>query len=282
MSHWHTAAVIADTTAVTCGVMVFDGGHHFSHAATPHTIGPLVLRLMLCEMAVRRTNPLGFFVSLVLPASTDDESSAWVSAFQSSIESSSDSLNCPCLGLTVTKSGAAVTVIMTAVGDVFASDASKGQTLNSGHRLYVAGYLGDRYIGRQIEEGHHGDMDQEDRDYFRHAYENPPALFPLTAALKTVPHTHHLIRTGLGPCLLDMCAPFSLRAYIKNKSIPRSPAFQRLPLSHKMDDILMTGQDYTLLLTVPPGESSDVHYISCRFQIPLTLVGHLYQDCVDD
>src|SRR5271154_2087312 len=81
-----------DLVLTTDGVIA---GVHFFPDDPPEGIGRKVLRMNISDLAAKGARPLGFLLSLSLPAGTDE---GWIAAFASGLGNDAERYGCPLLG----------------------------------------------------------------------------------------------------------------------------------------------------------------------------------------
>ena len=141
------AAVIApppgcDVVLTTDGVIV---GVHVFPDDRPENIGRKALRMNLSDLAAKGATPIGFLLSLALPAAIDE---AWLAAFAGGLGEDAERYGCPLLGGDTDRTPGPASVSIAAFGAVPHGKMVRRSTAKPGDHIIVTGTIGDAALGR--------------------------------------------------------------------------------------------------------------------------------------
>jgi thiamine-monophosphate kinase len=130
-----------DLVVTTDGVIA---GVHFFPDDPPDTIGRKVLRMNLSDLAAKGAKPLGFVLSVALPAAIDE---TWVGAFTKGLGEDAAHYNCPLFGGDTDRTPGPTSASITAFGAVPAGKMVRRSTAKAGEIVIVTGTIGDAALG---------------------------------------------------------------------------------------------------------------------------------------
>ena len=128
-----------DLVLTTDGVIA---GVHFLPNDPPENIGRKALRINLSDLAAKGATPVGFLMSIALPAATDE---AWIAAFAAGLGEDAKHYACPLLGGDTDHAPGAL-VSIAAFGTV-PSAMVRRATAHAGETVVVSGTIGDAALG---------------------------------------------------------------------------------------------------------------------------------------
>src|ERR1700729_218476 len=140
------AAVIAppagcDVVLTTDGVIA---GVHYFPEDRPQNIGRKALRMNLSDLAAKGATPLGFLLSLALPAGIDEP---WIAAFAAGLGEDAERYGCPLLGGDTDHTPGPTSVSIAAFGAVPHGKMVRRSTAKPGDLIVVSGTIGDAALG---------------------------------------------------------------------------------------------------------------------------------------
>src|SRR6202049_4326977 len=130
-----------DVVLTADGVIV--GGHVFPDDR-PENIGRKALRMNLSDLAAKGATPLGFLLSLALPAAIDE---AWLAAFAAGLGEDAERYGCPLLGGDTDRTPGPTSVSIAAFGAVPHGKMVRRSTAKPGDHIIVTGTIGDAALG---------------------------------------------------------------------------------------------------------------------------------------
>ncbi len=129
--------VVLTTDGVIAGVHVFPDDR-------PEDIGRKALRMNLSDLAAKGATPIGFLLSLALPAAIDE---AWLAAFAGGLGEDAERYGCPLLGGDTDRTPGPTSVSIAAFGAVPHGKMVRRSTAKPGDHVVVTGTIGDAALG---------------------------------------------------------------------------------------------------------------------------------------
>lgn len=120
---------------------------HFFRTDPPGTVARKAMRVNLSDLAAKGAEPLGFLLSLSLPAET---SLSWITAFSEGLGADSRAFSCPLLGGDTVRTQGPLTISITAIGRVPTGYLVRRTGAKPGDILAVTGTIGDSALGLQL------------------------------------------------------------------------------------------------------------------------------------
>src|ERR1700676_4979210 len=136
-----------DLVLTTDGVIA---GVHFFPDDPPETIGRKVLRMNLSDLAAKGAKPIGFLLSIALPAAIDE---AWIAAFAAGVGDDAAHYGCPLLGGDTDRTPGPTSVSIAAFGAVPHGAMVRRATAKAGDAVVVTGTIGDAALGGLLRRG---------------------------------------------------------------------------------------------------------------------------------
>src|SRR5437764_94113 len=183
----HDVVVTAD--AIVAGV-------HFFPSDPPDTIARKALRVNLSDLAAKGAKPLGFVLTLGLPAACAD----WLKAFAGALGNDAGAYACPLLGGDTVKTSGPLFISITAFGAVPCGAMIQRRGAKPGDRLLVTGTIGDAALGltlRRRRESSRWRPDRSAAKYLMQRYLLPNPRNALAAALRRHAHAAIDVSDGL-------------------------------------------------------------------------------------
>src|SRR5262245_64842200 len=140
------AAVL--TPRAGCDVVVTaDGviaGVHFLPTDPPQGIARKALRMNLSDLAAKGATPVGFLLSIALPANTQE---SWIAAFAEGLGQDIAHYGCPLFGGDTDRTPGPLSISITAFGTVPHGAMVRRATAKPGDIIAVTGTIGDAALG---------------------------------------------------------------------------------------------------------------------------------------
>src|SRR6204780_2982806 len=130
-----------DLVLTTDGVIA---GVHFFADDPAGKIGRKALRMNLSDLAAKGARPVGFLLSVALPAATDE---AWVAAFAAGLGEDVKHYGCPLLGGDTDRTPGPLAVSIAAFGAVPHGKMVRRSTAKAGDSVVVTGTIGEAALG---------------------------------------------------------------------------------------------------------------------------------------
>src|SRR5580704_7124159 len=125
-----------DLVLTTDGVIA---GVHFFPDDPPGDIGRKVLRMNLSDLAAKGAKPIGFLLSIALPARTEE---SWIAAFAAGLGEDAKHYDCPLHGGDTDHTPGPLSISLTAFGAVPSGAMVRRSTAKAGDVVVVSGTIG--------------------------------------------------------------------------------------------------------------------------------------------
>ena len=135
--------LVLTTDALVAGV-------HFFADDPAGAIARKALRVNLSDLAAKGAAPLGFLLSLALPAGWTAD---WLEDFARGLGEDARAYDCPLLGGDTVKTPGPLTLSITALGSAPTGGMVARTGVRPGDRLYVSGTIGDAALGLRLRLG---------------------------------------------------------------------------------------------------------------------------------
>jgi thiamine-monophosphate kinase len=274
------AAVLAppagcDLVLTTDGVIA---GVHFLPHDPPGLIARKVLRMNLSDLAAKGATPAGFLLSVALPAATEE---TWIAAFADGLGQDAEAYGCPLLGGDTDHTPGPLSVTVAAFGTVPCGKMVRRATAKPGDAVVVTGTIGDAALGvlkhKDSLLAKRWGLSDEDSDHLSLRYLLPQ---PRTALADAVLH-HALaamdVSDGLVGDLAKLCRASGVAAEIDVARVPLSDAAQTVLAADPalLDTILTGGDDYEIVLTLPPQRLEAFRASAQKVDVEITEIGFI-------
>ncbi len=246
--------LVATVDAVVAGV-------HFDRRATAADVGWKALAVNLSDLAAMAARPLAALVALGLPPAT---TAATVRGVARGLGACARAHRIPVVGGNVTLAGA-LSVTVTALGAVEAGRAVLRSGARPGDLVAVTGTLGDAALGRR--PGAAPALARRQR--------RPTPRVAAGIALGGLVRAAIDVSDGLVQDLGHLCRASGIGARIGLSDLPLSPAYRRAArrLADPWGPALAGGEDYELVVAVPPALLTAARVAAVRAGAPLTVIG---------
>ena len=225
------------------------GGVHFPRDLPPADIAYRSVIAAASDLAAMGASPIGMLLAITLPTAEE----VWLSRFAEGVRAASETTGLPLVGGDTTRGGLSITV--TVMGSTPASSCLRRDGARPGDHVCVSGTLGDAAAGLAIIEGNLKASDQAAAEFLKRRFSAPTVRLALGESLLRVATSAIDLSDGL---LLDaehVAKASAVAIEIDSCKIPLSPAMRTLPdSSRSLQWALAGGDDYELLVTLPPGE----------------------------
>jgi thiamine-monophosphate kinase len=246
--------LVATVDAVVAGV-------HFDARATPADVGWKALAVNLSDLAAMGARPVAALVALALPRGTR---AAAVRGLARGLGACARAHRIPVAGGNVTRAEA-LSVTVTALGAVPRGRALLRRGARPGDLVAVTGTVGDAALG--LRPGAAGPLARRQR--------RPVPRVAAGLALAPLARAAVDVSDGLVQDLGHLCAASGVAARIGVAELPLSPAYRRAAfrLADPYAAALAGGEDYELVLAIPPTLLARARAAAARARTPLTVVG---------
>lgn len=259
------AAVIAPPTGrdlvLTVDAMV--GGVHFLPDDPPDLVGRKLLRVNLSDLAAKGATPLGYLMTVSAPRDTPD---AFFAGFAAGLAADQAAFGITLLGGDTTSTPGPLSLSLTAIGHVASGAIVRRAGARPGDGIWVTGTIGDGALGLLVARGALVDPTGHLLDRYR--LPRPR----LGLAIAGIASAGMDVSDGLVQDLGHICRASGLAAEVVAARVPLShPARQAGP--QHLATCLTGGDDYELLLAVPPDQEGALVGAAASAGIAVTRIG---------
>lgn len=243
-----------DLVLTTDGVIA---GVHFLPGDPPQCIARKALRMNLSDLAAKGAAPVGFLLSIALPAKTQD---SWIAAFAAGLGQDISQYGCPLLGGDTDHTPGPLSISITAFGTVPHGAMVRRATAKPGDVVAVTGTIGDAALGillrRDADLAKRWGLSSAANDHLRQRYLLPQPRNALADGLRAHASAAMDVSDGLAGDLAKLCRASGLACEVDVAAVPLSDAARAvLSADAKMIERIITGgDDYEIVLTLPAAE----------------------------
>jgi thiamine-monophosphate kinase len=246
---------------LTCDAMV--AGVHFLADDPPDLVGRKLLRVNLSDLAAKGATPIGYLMTVSTPRDTPD---AWFADFSAGLKQDQSKYGITLLGGDTTSTPGPISLSLTAIGHVAPGRAVHRAGAAPGDGIWVTGTIGDGALGLAVARGEISDP----TGHLLSRYRLPRPR--VGVAIAGVASAGMDISDGLVQDLGHICRASSAAAEIDAGLVPLSnPARSAGP--DWLATCLTGGDDYELLLAVPPAKESTLRQVAQAAGVAVTRIG---------
>jgi thiamine-monophosphate kinase len=249
---------------LTADAMV--GGVHFLPDDPPDLVGRKLLRVNLSDLAAKGAVPIGYLMTVSAPKDTPD---AWFAGFSAGLAQDQAIYGVTLLGGDTTSTPGPISLSLMIIGHVAPDTTVHRSGAQDGDEIWVTGTIGDGALGLAVATGRLVDATGYLLDRYR--LPQPRVGFAL-AGIATAGMD---VSDGLVQDLGHICRASGLSAEVLAAKVPLSDAATAAGADWLVT-CLTGGDDYELLLAVPPARSGALQREAGRVGIPVTRVGHFH------
>ena len=236
-------------------------GVHFLPDDPADLVARKLLRVNLSDLAAMAAVPLGYLTTLSAPGTTTD---AWFAGFAAGLSHDQDSFGITLLGGDTTSTPGPLSLSLTVLGHVAPGEALRRTGARPGDGVWVTGTVGDGALGLRALRGELADPG----GFLADRYRLPQPR--LGMSLSGVASAGMDVSDGLVQDLGHLCRAAGIGASIDAASVPLSRA-ARSAGPEWLHTCLTGGDDYELLLAVPPGAEDALR--QAVGAVPVTRIG---------
>ena len=256
------------------------GGVHFFPDDPADLVAKKALRVNLSDLAAKGADPLGFLLSLALPAGTDD---AWLALFASGLGADAERYNCPLFGGDTDRTPGPIMISIAAFGAVPHGKMVRRSGAKPGDRIVVTGTIGDASLGlamRRDPVAHERwRLDRLAREHLTARYLVPEPRNAIAHVLRDHASAAMDISDGLAGDLAKLCRASGVAAEIEVEKVPLSDG-ARTALAVEptlIEPILTGGDDYEVLATVAAGKLAALQRAASAAGVTVTEIGSVVE-----
>jgi thiamine-monophosphate kinase len=246
--------LVATVDAVVSGV-------HFDRRFAPADVGWKALAVNLSDLAAMGARPVAALVALALPRGTRPSE---LRGLARGLGACARAFGIPVLGGNVTRARD-LSVTITVLGAVPEGRAVLRSGARAGDLVAVTGTLGDAALG--LRPGAPAALARRQR--------RPVPRVAAGLAVAGLVRAAIDVSDGLVQDLGHLCRASRVGARIGVSELPLSPAYRRVArgLADPWGPALAGGEDYELVLAVPPARLAAVRAAALRARTPLAVIG---------
>ena len=240
-----------DLVLTTDGVIA---GVHFLPDDPPATVSRKVLRMNLSDLAAKGARPLGFLLSVALPAGNDE---AWLGAFAAGLAEDAARYGCPLYGGDTDHTPGPISASIFAFGVVPQGKMVHRSTVRPGDHIVVTGTIGDAAIGLQLRRdpalARRWGLADAAAARLEDRYLLPQPRNALADAILHNASAAIDVSDGLAGDLAKLCHASSVAADIDVARVPLSDAARAAITAEPalFETALTGGDDYEIVLALP-------------------------------
>jgi len=239
------------------------GGVHFLPDDPPDLVGRKLLRVNLSDLAAKGAMPLGYLMTVAAPRATPDD---WFAGFAAGLAQDQRAFGVTLLGGDTTSTPGPIALSLTMLGHVAPGTMVRRVGAQPGDGVWVTGTIGDGALGLAVAQGRLADP----TGHLRRRYLLPQPRVGL--AIAGVASAGMDVSDGLVQDLGHLCRAGKLAAEIDTALLPLSPPAQQAGVDW-LPTILSGGDDYELLLAVPPDRAAALRDAARAAGIAVTRIG---------
>ena len=246
---------------ITADAMV--AGVHFPPDDPPRLIGQKLLRVNLSDIAAMGATPFGYVLTVSAPRGTEE---TWFAEFAAGLAADQATYGVQLLGGDTTSTPGPISLSITMLGHVAPGQAWRRSGAQAGDDLWVTGTIGDGVLGLAAVRGEIADPDGSLASRYR------LPLPRLGLALHGVVHAAMDVSDGLVQDAGHMARASGVALCIETALVPLSDA-GRAAGPRFVETGVAGGDDYELLLAVPPDRATELKRIAGAAGTPVTRIG---------
>jgi thiamine-monophosphate kinase len=259
-----------DDTDLVAAVDTIVCGRHFLEGSEARSIGHRALAVNLSDLAAMGACPAWAMLSLTLPQADPD----WLEGFAGGFDDLARAHEVMLVGGDTTAGPLAVSVQI--MGHVPRGTALRREGGREGDLLAVTGTIGDAGAGLALATGVLATNDAAAAAELRRRFEYPTPRVEFGLAARGLASAAMDLSDGLVGDLPKLAAASGLGAHVDVDRLPLSRALSTVAgPGSACDFALGGGDDYELLLAVPPGRFDALASRAAALNLTLTPIGEL-------
>jgi thiamine-monophosphate kinase len=266
-----------DLVLKTDGVI---SGVHFFLEDPADAVARKALRINLSDLAAKGAAPLGFLMSIGLPAGLPAD---WLKSFARGLREDAEHYGCPLLGGDTDRSPGAITVTIAALGTVPHGAMVRRKGARPGDLVIATGTIGDAALGLVLRQELRGDagagarwnLDATMRDHLLGRYLLPQPRTAIAEALRRHASAAMDVSDGLVGDLAKLAHVSGVAADIAVADVPLSPAARAAVAAEPgvIEKILTGGDDFEVIATVAPDRFESLRREAAAAGVAVTQIG---------
>ncbi len=238
-------------------------GVHFLPDDPPDLVGRKLLRVNLSDLAAKGATPLGYLMTVSTPRGTPE---SWFAGFSAGLAHDQAQYGVTLLGGDTTSTPGPISLSLTIIGHTAPGMAVHRFGASAGDGIWVTGTIGDGALGLLAATGRLDDPD----GYLAGRYRLPRPRVGL--GIGGVASAAMDVSDGLVQDLGHICRASGLGATIQAADVPLSPQ-ARAAGAAWLETCLTGGDDYEVLMAVPPAKETALRDAAAALGVPATKIG---------
>jgi thiamine-monophosphate kinase len=254
------------------------GGVHFLPDDPPDAVARKALRVNLSDLAAKGAQPAGFLLSMALPT---DINRHWLGAFARGLAADAGRFGCPLFGGDTVATPGPVTISVAAFGTLPKGTMVRRSAARVGHCVVVTGTIGDAALGLRLRRdsgaAQRWKLDAKMARHLTARYLVPQPRNALAEGLRRHASAAMDVSDGLAGDLGKLCRASGVGAEIEVARVPLSRAARKALAAEPklMETILTGGDDFEVVVTVPPKALGALRAAAQAARVPLTEIGRV-------
>jgi len=240
------------------------GGVHFLPDDPPDLVGRKLLRVNLSDLAAKGATPIGYLMTVAAPRDTPD---SWFAGFAAGLLHDQQEFGATLLGGDTTSTPGPLALSLTAIGHVAPGAMVRRAGAQPGDGVWVTGTIGDGALGLAVAQARLADP----TGHLLGRYRLPQPRVGL--AIAGIASAGMDVSDGLVQDLGHICRAGGLTAEIDAARVPLSDAARQAGPDW-LATCLTGGDDYELLLAVPPEREAALQAAARQAGMAVTRIGH--------
>jgi len=229
-------------------------GVHFFASDKADDIAWKALAVNMSDLAAKGAKPLAYMLTLALP---EPPETSWMAAFAQGLRAAQEAFGCQLIGGDTDMTPGPLSIGVTAIGQLPAGKFVRRHGAKAGDHVFVTGTIGDAALGLAIHRDpkRFGDiLTDADRCLLIDRYLRPRPRLGLAEALRAHASATLDISDGFLKDLARLSGNLGIE--VRLDALPLSSAVRAVLADDAAvaDAILGGGDDYELLIAVPPSE----------------------------
>ncbi|MCE1236942.1 MAG: thiamine-phosphate kinase [Hyphomicrobiales bacterium] len=253
-------------------------GVHFFADDPWDLVARKALRVNVSDLAAKGAEPLGWMLTLALPA---DWREADLARLAEGFAADQATFGLSLYGGDTIRSPDGLVLSITVFGATPHGAMVRRAAARPGDRLYVSGSLGDAALGLLLrrEPGHpaFAGLGEADAAHLARRYLLPEPRLQLAPALRAHARAAMDVSDGLGLDLARMCRAVGLGARVDLDALPVSPAARAVLAAAPdlIETVVGGGDDYEILAAIPPEAAEAFEAAAATAGVAVAAIGRV-------
>jgi thiamine-monophosphate kinase len=261
--------IVLKTDAIIAGV-------HFFPDDAAQTVASKALRVNLSDLAAKGAKPLGFLLSLALPAGVEER---WLTGFADGLRSDAVLFGCPLFGGDTDRTPGPMMISIAMFGSLPEGTMVRRAGARPGHRVFVSGTIGDAALGLAVRKGtgKNWGLSETHRQFLLARYLLPQPRNALAEAVRQHASAAMDVSDGLAGDFAKLARVSQVGAAIDVARIPFSGAAKAVLAAEPAlrETALTGGDDYEVLCTVPPEKADGFRAAAQTANVMVSEIGEI-------